>query len=328
MSLNIGRLEKVDLKTVWSHESQNFTPWLAQQESLVELGEILFMELEFAAKEKSVGSFRADILCKNLSSQNWVVIENQLSKTDHNHLGQLLTYAAGLNDLEGKKVEAVVWIAKEFLPEHRAVLDRLNEISGGQMQFFGLEIELWKIGTSLPAPKFNLVCKPNTFSNNLKRLVSMNETDQWQYEYWEDFKKYFENKNEKPLFEPSSGIQTHCLRFNIKEPKFQLNTTVNTIEDRIGVEIVIPDSKESFKMLESQKEQIEREFGESLDWQDNPNSKVSRIVVYKYGVDIWNKEDWPNQFEWLSSRLKKFKEVFLPRIRKLTTTEKIFEETT
>ena len=330
MSSDIGCLEKVDLRKIWPHESKDFTPWLAEPANLEKLGNLLFIrELETKEVEVPVGPFRADMLCKNLSTQNWVVIENQYNKTDHDHLGKLLTYAAGLNGLEGQKVEAVVWIAEEFLPEHRAVLDRLNEISGDQMQFFGLEIGAWKIGDSLPAPKFNVVCKPNFFSNQLKRLANMTETERWQYKYWEDFKQHLKHENVPYIV--SSGIPTHCLTISIEKSKFQFNGTVHTGKNRIGVEIVIPDSKESFEMLKSQKELIEREFagqGEQLEWQDNPNSKVSRIVVYKYGVDIWNKENWPNQFEWLSSRLKKFEKVFRPRIKELKTTEKTFEEPT
>ncbi len=336
MNSVIGHLERVSLKNIWEHESRDFTPWLSEAKNLADLGDLLFKErLEHRKLEVPVGPFRADMLCKKPSTQNWVVIENQYNKTDHDHLGKLLTYAAGLNGLDGQKVEAVVWIAEEFLPEHRAVLDRLNEISGDQMQFFGLEIEMWKIGNSLPAPKFNVVCKPNLFSNKLKRLENMTATEMWQYKYWEDFKQYLKNqsspKNEQIPVPVTSGIPTHCLTISIEKSKFQFNVTVHTGEKRIGVEIVIPDSKESFEMLENQKEAIEREFceqGEQLEWQNNPNSKVSRIAVYKYGVDIWDKDDRPNQFGWLTSKLIKFRKVFLPRINELTTTEKNFEETT
>src|SRR5436309_16021981 len=90
---NLGRLQKVDLREVWSTESSDFTPWLAQAENLKLLGETIGIELECEAQEKQVGPFRADILCKDTATDSWVLIDNQLERTDHTHLGQLLTYA-------------------------------------------------------------------------------------------------------------------------------------------------------------------------------------------------------------------------------------------
>ena len=155
---DLGRLERVDLRDVWQTEDQDFTPWLAQDENIGILGETLGMELEVEAQEKDVGPFRADILCRDANSpdhESWVLIENQLERTDHTHLGQLLTYAAGLRTV------TIIWVAQRFTDEHRAALDWLNEITSERYQFFGLEVELWQIGESLAAPKFNIVSKPN-----------------------------------------------------------------------------------------------------------------------------------------------------------------------
>ena len=93
-----------------------------------------------------------------------VLIENQLGRTDHSHLGQILTYSAGLDD-----IHTVIWIAEEFSEEHRAALDWQNEITEERFQFFGVEIEIWKIGDSLPAPKFNVVSKPNNWSRSVRQ---------------------------------------------------------------------------------------------------------------------------------------------------------------
>lgn len=93
----LGRLQQVDLRTAWISEAGGFTPWLAQEENLCLLGKTIGIDLELEAQERNVGPFRADILCKDTTSNNWVLIENQLDRTDHTHLGQLLTYAAGLD---------------------------------------------------------------------------------------------------------------------------------------------------------------------------------------------------------------------------------------
>src|SRR5436190_20596261 len=92
----LGRLQKVELREVWLAESSECAPWLGQPENLKLLAESIGMELGCEAQEKNVGPFRADILCKDTATDSWVLIENQLERTDHGHLGQLLSYAAGL----------------------------------------------------------------------------------------------------------------------------------------------------------------------------------------------------------------------------------------
>jgi hypothetical protein len=87
---NLGRFERVELHDIWLSEASDFTPWLARKESHDILGETLGIDLELEAQERPVGPFRADILCKDIATDRWVLIENQLERTDHNHLGQLL----------------------------------------------------------------------------------------------------------------------------------------------------------------------------------------------------------------------------------------------
>ena len=157
-AVELGELERVDLRDAWKNEAQDFTPWLAQPENLERLGRALGLQLEVQAIEQNVGPFRADVLCKEIGSEGLVLIENQLEATDHNHLGQILTYAAGL---EARKV---VWIAARFTGEHPAALDWLNRNTSDELNFFGIEVELWRIGKSEPAPRFHLVAWPNEWS--------------------------------------------------------------------------------------------------------------------------------------------------------------------
>mgnify|MGYP003117364751 CR=1 FL=1 len=181
----LGRLKRIDLRNIWRTEAQDFTPWLAQTENMEILADTLGLELEVEAQERNVGPFRADILCKDLDDDSWVLIENQLERTDHNHLGQLLTYGAGLNTV------TIIWIAEKFTDEHRAALDWLNDITDESFKFFGLEVELWRIGDSAPAPKFNIISKPNEWSRSVgkasKRIEAsaLTETKQMQLEFWQ-----------------------------------------------------------------------------------------------------------------------------------------------
>lgn len=149
----LGELEDVDLRDVWPDESKDFTPWMASNLSL--LNKTLGLALEFEAVEKSVGRFRADIVCLNTRDGSRLVIENQLEAADQEHLGQILIYAAGLDE-----VTTIVWIAASFKDEYLDVLDWLNRITNERFQFFGLQIELWRIGNSEPAPRLSIVAKP------------------------------------------------------------------------------------------------------------------------------------------------------------------------
>ena len=153
-----GSLTSVDLRECWPHEAGDFTPWLAQKDNIQLLGVALGMELELQQQEASVGDFSADLFCIDAADEEPVVIENQLERTNHRHLGQILTYAAGLEAC------TVVWVVKEFREEHRAALDWLNRITESKFRFFGLEIEAFRIGDSPPAPRFEVVVKPNDWA--------------------------------------------------------------------------------------------------------------------------------------------------------------------
>jgi len=164
--MKFGRLEKVELRDFWYKEDKDFTPWLAKPENIEILSEAIGIELEVQSQEQNVGPFRADILCFDINDNHYILIENQLEKTDHTHLGQLMTYAAGLDAI------TIIWISPRFTEEHRAALDWLNRITDETFRFFGIEIELYRIGDSFPAPMFNVVSKPNDWSKNVKKTAS------------------------------------------------------------------------------------------------------------------------------------------------------------
>jgi hypothetical protein len=161
MDISLGRLIPVPVREVWTHEANGFTPWLAHSANMALLGETLGLgDLEVETTEQTVGRFSADIVARD-DAGAFVLIENQLEPTDHRHLGQVLTYLAGL---EGDAT--VVWIATEFLEEHRAAIDWLNANTNDRFDFFGVEV--LRIGSSSPAPRFNIVAKPNDWSRGVR----------------------------------------------------------------------------------------------------------------------------------------------------------------
>ncbi|MEU6208053.1 DUF4268 domain-containing protein [Micromonospora musae] len=164
----LGTLDAVDIRTVWKHEAHTFTPWLLANAEV--LGEALGMQLSLSAAEHPVGGFSLDLMGVDEATNETVIIENQLERTDHSHLGQLLTYAGGTDPVN------VVWIATSFREEHRSALDWLNNRTDENTRFFGIEISAVRIGTSLPAPLMRLVVQPNDWGKKVKSLAQADAT--------------------------------------------------------------------------------------------------------------------------------------------------------
>lgn len=154
--LVLAKMERVALRDIWPDEARDFTPWLAGNEGIALVGNVTGLNLEVVDTEVSVGRFSADILAKSKTDEDHkVIIENQLGKTDHDHLGKVITYAAGLG------AKTLIWVSDEFCDEHREALDWLNGNSGEQLAFWGLEIRAFRIDGSRPAPQFAVISGPN-----------------------------------------------------------------------------------------------------------------------------------------------------------------------
>lgn len=309
----LSRLELVDVHEVWTSEGGDFTPWLAREENLALLGETIGLELELEAQEKNVGPFRADILCRDIATNNWVLIENQLERTDHTHLGQLLTYAAGL------KAVTIVWIAHPFTEEHRAALDWLNEITGEQFSFFGLEIELWRIGDSPVAPKFNVVCRPNDWTK--PPPPDLTETKLLQQAYWAGLRDVLVER--KSAAKPTKPLPQSWYNFAVGRAQFWMTAAVNTQKHWIQVSVSCggSDALAHFRLLEKEKAAIEQEVACPLEWEELPGRKEKRIAVRRYNVNPTDRNDWPSQHVWLAEKLGAFYKAFTPRVKELDASE-------
>jgi hypothetical protein len=180
----LGYLEHVELRDVWADEARDFTPWLAEPENLKRLGDALNMDLELEGTELAVGPYSADIVAMDTSGNQKVIIENQLEKTNHDHLGKLITYASGLS------AKTMIWIAKEVTEEHRRAIDFLNENSALNMRLYAIQIQVMKIGSSQPAPLFKVVASPNEYSEGATGPAARTETRAMYLALWNSFKDY------------------------------------------------------------------------------------------------------------------------------------------
>ena len=281
--------------------------------------------MEFRRREAPVGSFSLDILAVDLDSDRPVIIENQLEATNHTHLGQLLTYAAGHD------ASVIVWLTKEFRDEHRAALDWLNQRTGEDTQFFGVVVELWKIGDSLPAPHFKLVAMPNEWGKMQKVVVPTTQRDEQNFEWRREL---IETLRDWHGFSSRRTIEAKATWLLIERPIPDVLYAATWHQGSPGLEMIVHKggadglewNQRLFDTLEADKSSIEaslvdREKGEWCLWEDRERRQGSRIVIYRNG-NVFEEPELRAEFrDWIIGKLKGFREVFTPRLEAFPTQE-------
>lgn len=308
----LGRLQRVELRAAWKNESSHFTPWLAQPENIALLGETIGTELEVQSQEQAVGPFRADILCRDTTDNSLVLIENQLERTDHGHLGQLLTYAAGL------KAVTLVWIAERFTEEHRAALDWLNRITDDSFHAFGLEVELWRIGDSPPAPKFNVVVRPNEWARSVQEASkgpsTTSKVGEMQVRYWASFGEFLTKK--KAPFKPPKPYPSNWAQWGLGKNGVGCLAFVNAGHISVGVDINSREHPSWFAHLVAQRDTIHGEMGFSFEWEEKPGNKFSRLWIAR-DLNMYDESNWPSAHQWHLDHLLAVRTAFRPRVANL-----------
>jgi hypothetical protein len=314
ISRNLSKLVRVPLRDAWKHEASEFTPWLAEADNLTALADALGLsELELVATEHSVGDFKLDILCTDGDDE--VVIENQLAETDHKHLGQLLAYAAGVG------ARKVIWVAESFRPEHVAALQFLNDNTTEGLSFFAVQIELWRIGDSPLAPKFEVVVKPNDWAKagreQARAASSASPIKQLQLKFWMALIDRLGKT--APQIRPQRPRPQHWLNNAIGRSGFGLNITANTRDQRLGVELWMPgaQAKKHFAALLVHRMDIEEQLGFTLDWQELPDAQACRVAAWYPDASIEDESRWEEYLDWLTRRLVKMDEILRPIVRGL-----------
>ena len=284
---NLGKLKKVDLRDVWPHEALDFTKWLAVDENLKLLTDAVGIELELLETESSVGAFNVDIYAQEVGTERKVIIENQLEDTNHDHLGKVITYAAG------KGAEAVIWVVKRARDEHRQAIEWLNQHIDSGLGFFLVEIELWQIGDSNPAPSFNVVEQPNEWTRTLKMSEGMSETDLVKLSYWTKYREIAEEDMEfAAVFKPRRPTKNHWSILSCGTSSYHIALLIDTQHGEIGVEFYVPDDREIGNTAIANI----AVFEECLGLKATPidAKKATGVRLYKKGCKIKGNEDaWP-----------------------------------
>jgi hypothetical protein len=310
-TVNLAWLEPMDVRDVWANEARDFTPWLL--ENAERLGEVLGIDLELESREYPVGDFSLDLFGRDITNECVLIIENQLADTNHTHLGQLLTYAAGT------QAATVVWVSPSFRDEHRKALDYLNDKAGDDARFFGVELKVVRIGDSPPAPMFSLVAKPSEWRARVEATQSSGELSEKREAYRAFWAKYLETVH-----------QQHPGLTNVRAASTRNWTNINYLRKGINISLaflargkaiceVYIDTRDADRNsailaeLIKHKEYVESAVGEPLQWDDIPLKRACRIRAITEG-DVLKPESHGRLISWMIDHQQKMKQSIVPLI--------------
>lgn len=319
--MQFGNLEKVPLREAWKHEALDFTSWLAEDINLKLLSNEIGIDILLVQTEASIGKFSVDILAEEENTNRKIVIENQLESTDHDHLGKIITYASGFD------AEIIIWIVKYVRDEHKQAIDWLNENTNEKINFFAINIELWRIENSLFAPKFNIISKPNNWAKALKKsTLSISSTNtvlqMLQLEFWTNLNKYIHNNKITLITKTPKSRHWYDFNFGISASKAYFTLIIHNRDKYASVEIYIPKIKEIYYKLEKNKDTIEQETNLTFEWMELPKRQAFIISIKKNNFILENTETWEETYKWLTETMKLIKPIFLKHIRLIVDKER------
>ena len=305
---DLGELKSVDLRTIWPNEATYFTPWLA--DNLDKLSEALGLDLEFVEQEADVGGFSLDILARDAGSGSSVVIESQLTSTDHDHLGKLLTYAAGF------EAKILVWLAQEIRDEHKEAVNWLNQRTDSETSAFAVAVELLSVDGSKPAVSFRLVAAPSEWAKGKRPSAATSSKG-------EVYRAFFQAL----LDDLRTNHKFTNARAGQPQGWYAFSSELNGVRygasfaraGRVRCDLYIDlgeqeENKRFFDALHAERDQIERDFGRKLEWERLDSKRASRIALYEEGRITDAPEQLTRIHQWLISSLLSLRRVFGPRL--------------
>ena len=315
----LGRLEFINPRDVWPDEARHFTPWLLDNADYLQ--EVLGIDIEMEQSEHPVGPFSLDLFGRDVTNNCRLIVENQLEQTDHRHLGQLLTYAAGT------RAGTIVWIAPTFRDEHRDALDFLNETSSDDVRYFGVKLRVAITGDSDPAPDFELVAQPSGWKTKVRSQRSgtsnngeLSDLRTAQLEFWS---KYLEQLHEQHpnVTNVRAAQPQNWMTLNFSR-RIGINAAFASTGDlRCEVYIDVGDGDANLRLynaLLGHKDTIESTIGGPLLWDELETRRACRISYATPGSP--SDEDTDRLISWLTEHHLKFRDAFLPIIRDLPST--------
>ena len=286
----LGNLEQVDLRQAWPHEARSFTPWLS--ENLENLSSVIGIPLELEGQEVAVEQFSADILARNPMDDSRVLIENQLEQSDHGHIGQIMTYLAGLD------VNTVIWIAAGFKEPHLSAIRWLNDHTIEPFAFFAIKLSIVRIADSPMAPVFEVVVKPNTWERQLQSIAKETQSSSGVGEVRKKFWTYYlEKYPEEGQYGPANGSS------NRWRPVIEADLVVSSYISKGSVGLFVRghrgvDQKEVWNQIEPFTEELIRKTGGSI------TSDGSFHDFWR--IDTSNESNWDEMADWLYQKSRTY----------------------
>lgn len=312
--MRISKRREVAPKEIWSKETE-FSAWLASEDGLELIASDIGIEVENARTECAPGDFRCDIVGNALGDENHrIVIENQYGKTDHDHLGKMLTYAAVHDATTG------IWISERVSDDHRQVIDWLNSITPSNVNFFLAQIKAYRIDDSAVAPELDVVCRPNldvkVRRSENKQNLNTNRSGIWNKEFWEDVLSYIKTQN-PPFNVPSPSVDSWS-GIAMGRSSFWLGLVIESKNPCIRCDLCFNPTwrKAAFEQLFAQRKEIESEIGCALDWLPSMDMKITRIRVRKE-IDPKDEANRDEVKRWMHHYATAFYRAFRPRIANL-----------
>lgn len=310
---NLGKLIKLgiqEIRKIWPNEEKQLSPWIA--DNIDSLNDTLNLQIEIEGKEEKVDNFRLDLVGTDNTSQMPVIIENQFGSSDHDHLGKLITYSAA------KEAGIMIWIANEIQTAHKTAIEWLNKISPQEMTFYGIELEVFQIDDSLPAPNFRIVAGPPPS----KRRPPPDEVSPRNRRYREFFDRLRASiLNREPNFTRAKALPQSWWGLGIGRSGFSV-TSAFTIDNKFRVEIYIDTGKKenndhAFVELKENSVSIHEKVGKELVWDSLADSRGCRIYIARDGTIEDDEQKLGEIIEWATPLVIKFREVFNPLVRNI-----------
>jgi hypothetical protein len=306
----IQKITRIPLREAFKHEALDFTKWL--QDNLDVLNDVTDLALSNAEREKSAGEFSVDLVAEDEGGYK-VIIENQLERSNHDHLGKVITYLVAM------EARAAIWIVSDPRPEHVSAITWLNEASSAN--FYLLKLEAIKIGDSAPAPLLTLIVGPSDETKAIgKAKQEFSERHDIRRAFWTQLLEYAKGKTK--LHASISPSRYHWVATTAGKRGLSFNYVV--WEHETCVELYIDRGKESdrenkaiFDALAEKRPEIEKAFGEGLEWQRLDAKRACRIrkTISKGG---WkDQEKWPAVNQATVDAMMRFENAFKPHVRKL-----------
>lgn len=307
---SIGKLTRVALREVWRREDRDFTSWL--QENLDTLNEILDRSLSSAERERQAGKFSVDLVAED-EEGNPVVIENQLEKSNHEHLGKLITYLTAIG------AKTAIWIVADPRPEHIAAVSWLNESSSED--FYLVKVEAVHIGESPPAPLLTLITGPTEESKQVgETKKQLAERYVVRQRFWTGLLEKAKRKTRlHSTISPgrhswiSAGAGRSGLGFNyvIRQHDAKVELYIDRGKDSEE------QNKKIFNDLAKSKDVIEKSFGEPLEWERLEGKRACRVAKNLDVGGYRDEEKWPEIQEALIDAMTRLGMALKPYISKL-----------